>query len=108
MANYDQNLRDCRNFFFGHTVFGFAISGIATAMILLGNVGNIRDLAMRSDAGVLAIGMLFVFLGSTLAACQITFALLFMGQGEPPAGRLQRKIRSFFVEPVRLSPQRVR
>lgn len=93
LNRYERNVRDCLTFLAIHALCGYVLSALATGGILLSDLSGIGTLVARSDVGWLAAFMLFAFLGTTLAACQITFALLLGFDDEddgPRGGKLQR------------------
>lgn len=66
-------------FFACHASIGMLIGVAATSGIYFGNFAGIGDMLDRSDVKWLFLTSMVLFLGSTLSAVQITFALLSRG-----------------------------
>lgn len=59
---------------------GFALSAVLVAGILWLNVANLWHLVTHSDAGVLAVFLLWLFNGIVFAAVQFSIAIMGMAQ----------------------------
>ncbi|MCR9256488.1 MAG: hypothetical protein NXI16_10390 [Alphaproteobacteria bacterium] len=62
-------------FFTRHAVIGMIASVAATALVYFSNFAGVGDLLDRSDDGILFAVLMVLFLGPTLSAVQIAFAL---------------------------------
>lgn len=67
-------------FFAYHATIGMLLGIAATAGIYFSNFAGIGDMLQRSDVRWLFLTLMVLFLGSTLSAIQITFALLSKGE----------------------------
>jgi hypothetical protein len=67
-------------FFAYHTAIGMAVGLLATAGIYFSNFMGIGDMLARSEMRWLFLALMVLFLGTTLSAIQIAFALLAKGE----------------------------
>lgn len=67
-------------FFAYHAAIGMVVGILATAGIYFSNFMGIGDLLERSDVRWLFLTLMVLFLGTTLSAIQISFALLSKGE----------------------------
>jgi hypothetical protein len=67
-------------------LIGFALSAIFVAGLLWANVANLWHLVSASDAGVLAVVLLWVFNGIVFAGVQFSIAIMRLEDKGPGAG----------------------
>ncbi|MEL6979617.1 MAG: hypothetical protein AAGM38_13175 [Pseudomonadota bacterium] len=63
-------------------VIGFGAAAVFLAVILAMDLAHLRSLGMASQAGVMALGLLFVFSGLTFASAQTAFSILLRAKGD--------------------------
>lgn len=68
-------------------VVGFALSAVFVALLLWGNVANLRHLVMAVDGGYLAAAMLWIFNGIVFAGVQFALALASASREDDDGGR---------------------
>lgn len=88
-----------------HAVVGVAIAVVTVALILFGDVGGLRGLIMRSDAGGLALGVMLAFFAITFASVQMSVALMLHMTGSG-GGRTRWRTPSAIAPPRALQPVR--
>lgn len=86
-----------------HAVVGTGIALAAVALLLAGDVAGLRGLVARSDAGLLALGVMTAFFIITFASVQMSVALA-IHLAQPPSGRAGRAQRPVPVPRLRPIP----
>jgi hypothetical protein len=91
-----------------HSAIGFALAGLFTAMLLYFNVQNLWYLVTHTDAGLLAVFLLWFMNGIVFAGVQFAWAV--MNLAEPrednDRGGTTPLIREFRPIPVRVDETR--
>lgn len=70
-----------------HATLGFILGTMAVGLMMAGDFAALRTLIMASDVGWLALFMLTVFLGLTLASVQMGIAIVLLGESPGNHGR---------------------
>jgi hypothetical protein len=79
-----------------HSLIGFGIAGVFTAMLLYFNVQNLWYLVTHDSAGWLAVLFLWFMNGIVFAGVQFAYAVMMLGRDEPddtPRGGLREYAR---------------
>jgi hypothetical protein len=69
-----------------NVVWGFVLSAVFVGLLLGFDVAGLRHLVMASDAGPVAVAMLFVFNGIVFAGVQFAIAVMRMAAPEDRGG----------------------
>jgi hypothetical protein len=88
-----------------HTLIGFALAAVFTALLLWLNVANLWHLVTHVSGGWLAAGLLWFFNGIVFSAVQFGIAVMGMAEKapKPPAGGLPAPVApAALAEPVRV------
>ncbi|RAH98137.1 hypothetical protein DLJ53_25795 [Acuticoccus sediminis] len=90
-------------FLAGHAAVGALIAVAAVSLLVIGDVGGLRGLVMRNDAGYLALAVMLGFFVITFASVQMSVALM-LHTGEEPAGRKDRDVPAGMkLQPIRIT-----
>ena len=83
---------------------GFVLSAAFVAALLSANVANLWHLVTSSDAGFLAVFLLWLFNGIVFAGVQFGISIMRLEQRDPPAGgpRLPQQMQ---LQPIRVTAQ---
>ncbi len=70
-------------------LIGFAVSAVFVGLLLWGNVANLRHLMLGSEAGILALFILWLFNGLVFAGVQFAIRIMSMAEDDdtPKGGR---------------------
>ncbi|CUH85740.1 hypothetical protein [Thalassovita mediterranea] len=84
-----------------NVLIGFAIAAAFVAMLLWFNLGNLGSLVANSDAGLLAVFLLWFSNGIVFAGVQFGIAVMKLKDEDPKGGR-GRPVRVDLTKPVRV------
>ena len=75
------------------SIIGFGLSAVLVALLLWFNVANLWHLVTHTEAGLLAVFMLWLFNGIVFAGAQFAIAIMGMADDDdtPRGGRRQRR-----------------
>ncbi|MCR8549839.1 hypothetical protein M4578_18575 [Salipiger sp. P9] len=80
---------------------GFALSTVFVGLLLWQNVANLYHLVTHSDAGMLAVFLLWLFNGLVFAGVQFAITIMRMqDNGTPPAGGKRARVQA--PQPARI------
>lgn len=65
-----------------HCVIGFLLSVVFVGLILFYDVAGLRGLVMGSDIGILAIFLLWFFIGTVFGSVQFAIVIMFMSEND--------------------------
>jgi hypothetical protein len=82
-----------------HIAIGFSLSAVFVAALVGFDVAGLGHLILASDAGILALAMLFVFNGLVFASVQFAFAVMRMGSDNDDDSGPRPNLR---LEPIAL------
>ena len=86
-------------------LYGFALSGVFVALLLIFDVAGLRHLVQNAQGGWLAVFMLFFFNGLVFAGVQFAIAVMRMGDDDDDDHRGGHRRRVGTLIPIRI-PQR--
>ncbi|HBT00863.1 hypothetical protein ACFSDD_15315 [Salipiger marinus] len=86
-------------------VSGFALSSLFTGLLLWQNVANLQHLVSHSEAGLLAVSLLWLFNGLVFGSVQFAISVMRMGEDEGGSGGARLQLRPI---PVRAEKPRKR
>lgn len=93
-------------FLAGHAVTGGLIALATVALLVIGDVGGLRSLILRSDAGFLALAVMTSFFIITFASVQMAVAVALQGE-DRTGGRGRRDMPSGYqLQPIRVEARR--
>lgn len=77
-----------------HVLIGFAASAVFVVLLLWFNIGNLWHLVTHTEAGLLAVFLLWVFNGIVFAGVQFGIAIMRMGDDDDdgPGGGLRAPV----------------
>lgn len=84
---------------------GFGVAAVFVGLLLGLDIGGLRRLILGSDAGLIAVGMLWIFNGIIYAGVQFAWAVMAMAERDdgPPRGRRARLAGRLSARPARLT-----
>lgn len=82
---------------------GFGVAAVFVGLLLGLDIGGLRRLILGSDAGLIAVGMLWIFNGIIYAGVQFAWAVMAMAERDdgPPRGRRARLAGRLAAMPAR-------
>lgn len=86
-------------------LIGFAISAVFVALLLWLDIKGLRGLVMSSDAGWLAVFMLWFMNGIVFAGVQFAYVIMSMAERKPSGPRGGNRLR-LQMAPVRVEKRR--
>ncbi len=77
-----------------HVLIGFGLAGVLTVALIWFDVAHLRHLVTHTEAGPLAVGLLWLFNGLVFAGVQFGIAVMSMAepQDDDPAGGLGQRV----------------
>lgn len=89
------------------TLMGFGLSTIFVGLLLWQNVANLYHLVTSTDAGLLAVFLLWLFNGLVFAGAQFAISIMRMQDTDtPPSGGRRARPAAMQPVPVRVAAER--